>query len=168
MKKSNIALIALAAIAAAFLLWFWYYLEFNKIDNPLDLIVAICWWVICGVAVGLIRKVEKAREEKVRTCYVGPNFVFNAETGIVGAGEGALETIEGILANLEYGFDRQELADGDKLGVRAIVRTAEYDRKDNDTVEWTGEVAFVDRKDEDPVKFTNKEELAAILEFGRA
>ena len=168
MKKSNIALIALAAIAAAFLLWLWYYLGFNKVDNPLDLVIAICWWAIAAAGAGVIHKVEKTREEKVRTCYVGPNFVFNAEAGIVGAGAGALETIEGILANLEYGFDRQTLADADKMGVSAIVRTAEYDRKDDDTVAWTGEVAFVDRKDEDPVKFANKQELAAILEFGRA
>ena len=45
MKKSNVIVLAVAALVAAFLLFLWYYLGFNRIDNPFDLVLTICWWI---------------------------------------------------------------------------------------------------------------------------
>ena len=46
MKKSNVIVFAIAAVLSIFLLWLWYFLGFNQIDSPLDLIISIIWWVV--------------------------------------------------------------------------------------------------------------------------
>ena len=46
MKKSNIIITAVAAIASIFLLWLWYFLGFNEVDSPTDLVVSVAWWAV--------------------------------------------------------------------------------------------------------------------------
>ena len=41
MRKSNWLVVAIAAVAAGLMLWAWYALGFNHVDDPLDLVVAI-------------------------------------------------------------------------------------------------------------------------------
>ena len=43
MRKSNWLVATLAVVASAALLWAWFALGFNHVDDPLDLIVAILW-----------------------------------------------------------------------------------------------------------------------------
>ena len=43
MRKSNDLVLGAAAVVAALLLVLWYHLGFNRIDSPLDLVLAIVW-----------------------------------------------------------------------------------------------------------------------------
>ena len=61
MKKSNFIVLGISAIAAALLLVLWYYLGFNHIDNPLDLVLAIVWWVGIVVIAVVIARLERQR-----------------------------------------------------------------------------------------------------------
>jgi lipopolysaccharide export LptBFGC system permease protein LptF len=54
MRKSNWLVATLAVVASAALLWAWFALGFNHVDDPLDLIVAILWWVVVAAVVGAI------------------------------------------------------------------------------------------------------------------
>ena len=70
MRKSNYLVLGAAAVVAALLLVLWYHLGFNRIDSPLDLVLAIVWWVgIVAIAAILVR-VEERRRRQVRTLYV--------------------------------------------------------------------------------------------------
>ena len=94
MKKSNVIVFAIAAVLSIFLLWLWYFLGFNQIDSPLDLIISIIWWVVIVALIAGVVKVEKTRREKIRTTYVGTGFLFNSEAGTVGlSGQGAVDAI---------------------------------------------------------------------------
>lgn len=44
MKKSNVIVFVLLALASAFFLWLWYFLGLNRVDEPLDLVLSI----VCG------------------------------------------------------------------------------------------------------------------------
>ena len=46
MKTNNKIVLIVSALLAAFLLFLWFYLDFNQVDSPLDLLIAILWWVI--------------------------------------------------------------------------------------------------------------------------
>ena len=54
MRKSNWTILAVLAVAAGFFLWLWYYLGFNFVDEPLDLVLAVAWWaMVVALAVGI-------------------------------------------------------------------------------------------------------------------
>ena len=74
MKKSNWILLTVFLIASIFLLWLWYYLGFNRVDNPLDLVLSIIWWVVIVVSFVVISRAEKKRREEIRTIYVGSHL----------------------------------------------------------------------------------------------
>lgn len=44
-RKSNWIVAAIAAVACGVLLWAWFALGFNHVDDSLSLIVAIVWWL---------------------------------------------------------------------------------------------------------------------------
>ena len=53
MKKSNWIGLAIAVLVDVFLLWLWFFLGFNQVDSPLDLVISIIWLVvIVAVVVG--------------------------------------------------------------------------------------------------------------------
>ena len=83
MKKSNWILLTVFLIASIFLLWLWYYLGFNRVDNPLDLVLSIIWWVVIVVSFVVISRAEKKRREEIRTIYVGSDAIFNVERGLI-------------------------------------------------------------------------------------
>lgn len=62
MKKSNVIVLAVAALVAAFLLFLWYYLGFNHIDSPFDLVLTVVWWLGIALIVGGIIYVERKRQ----------------------------------------------------------------------------------------------------------
>ena len=79
MRKSNYLVLGAAAVVAALLLVLWYHLGFNRIDSPLDLVLAIVWWVgIVAIAAILVR-VEERRRRQVRTLYVSPKSLYSSE-----------------------------------------------------------------------------------------
>lgn len=47
MRKSNYLILGILVVASIFFLWMWYALNFNLVDNPLDLVLTIVWWGGC-------------------------------------------------------------------------------------------------------------------------
>ena len=135
MRKSNYLVLGAAAVDAALLLVLWYHLGFNRIDSPLDLVLAIVWWVgIVAIAAILVR-VEERRRRQVRTLgRVSLKSLYSSELGMLGIGEaGAVETMRGMLGQLKYGFDSKGLPDRKKFDYRFIVRTDEFMEHDEES-----------------------------------
>lgn len=183
MKKSNVIIFVLLALASAFFLWLWYFLGLNQVDEPLDLVLSIAWWVVIVAAIAIIVKMERTRRQRVRTVYVGERTTFNSERGLA-AIEGSRpmsEVIAGILQDLKYDFSREDFPDKDQFTVRYFVRTKKFDVEEKQEVDeaadnqasvdaaepqieqkaWKGEVFIVETKEERP--FDTPEELAVIL-----
>lgn len=184
MKKSNVIIFVLLALASAFFLWLWYFLGLNQVDEPLDLVLSIVWWVVVVAAIAVIVKMERTRRRRVRTVYVGDQATFNSERGLapIEGSQPMPEVIAGILQNLKYDFTREDFPDEDRFAVKYFVRTKQFDaeeKQDSDTAEtedqasvdavepqieqktWKGEVFIVATKEERP--FDTPEELASIL-----
>lgn len=163
MKKSNWLVLGVMAVVSVFLLWLWYFLGFNHVDDPLDLVLSIAWWVVIVLSVLVIARVERARRERIRTVYVGDATVFNSEAGVVSyAGVGLVGTIGGILDRLDYGFEREDFPESGKFAPKALVRTRTYKGgAEGDEREWEGEIALVGQDGARP--FRSEKELAVIL-----
>lgn len=184
MKKSNVIIFVLLALASAFFLWLWFFLGLNQVDEPLDLVLSIVWWVVIVAAIAIIVKMERTRRQRVRTVYVGDQATFNSEQGLA-AIEGSQpmpEVIAEILQDLKYDFSREDFPDKDRFTARYFVRTKKFDAEEkqaDDAIEseeqapiettesqieqktWKGEVFIVETKEERP--FDTPEELATIL-----
>ncbi len=172
MKKNNVIVLAISAVAAAFLLWLWFYLGFNHIDNPLDLVLAILWWVGIAALVALITYMERKRQRQIRTIYVSPTALYNSEKGIVALKEASsVEAMEGILQQLEYNFDKADLPSKKTFDYRYVVQTDEYKENDSDSEKdfsnepkWTGKVIKIDRENGNTeTDFASIQELRTAL-----
>ena len=99
MRKNNWIVAAIAAVACGVLLWAWFALGFNHVDDPLDLVVAVAWWLVVAAVVGGIVWAEGKRREKMRLAFVGEGVVYNPEAGLVmpDAGESELAALERTL-----------------------------------------------------------------------
>lgn len=179
MKKSNVILIVVLLVISIFLLWLWYFLGFNHIDSPLDLILSIIWWVVAAVVIGAILKVESSRRRRVRTLFFGTQGavrkLFNSEAGeLVYSDDGQLlQLMEHVLDGLKYNFDRQDYpgpkeqesskTNVQKVGVTedgfevaAVIVTKKY-KEDV----WEGEV--IETKTKTKTEFDTKEALGELL-----
>lgn len=163
MKKSNVVVLALLVAFSIFFLWLWYYLGLNRVDQPLDLVLSIVWWVVVAAAIITIIQVEKRRKEQIRTIYVSDKEIFNSEKGKMELSEtaGLTDGIEAVLKNLNYDFTKAEAPDRQEFSPRYIVKTSTI--KDNT---WEGEVVNLPGKSE--TTFASKEELNYILAGGSA
>ena len=168
MKKSNWIGLAIAVLIDAFLLWLWFFLGFNRADSPLDLVISVIWLVaIVAVAVAVSR-LERQREKRLRTIYVSSTAVFNKERGLVSLGSAAAapRVIEGILGNLEYGFDMKDMPKLEEFDCRYVVQTDEYKAADGEggSPTWKGTVVAIDRAAGNrEMPFSSRDELAAAL-----
>ena len=167
MKKSNWIGLAIAVLVDVFLLWLWFFLGFNRIDSPLDLVISIIWLVaIVAVIVG-VNHFERQREKRLRTIYVSPTALFNKERGLVSLGSAAAPSVmECILNDMEYGFDLKEMPKPEEFDCRYVVQTDEYKaaRGEGGEPTWKGTVVAIDRaagNRETP--FSSRSELAAAL-----
>lgn len=179
-KKSNIIIFAVALALSAFILWLWYALNFNAIDAPLDLVLSVVWWAVIAVAIIVIVKMEKTRQERVRTVYVSDQATFNSEKGIMSFEESKPlpEVLSSIISNLKYDFTRVDFPEKDSFQVKYFVRTKNFKDEKSEQDEapdgapvqqsnqaeqkvWSGEVVVVDTQEEKP--FESAEELASIL-----
>lgn len=170
MKKSNFLVFAVALLASAFLLFLWYYLGFNHIDDPFDLVVSILWWLVIALLVGGIIYVERKRQRQIRTIYVSPTALYNSEQGIVGLHDTTtLEAMRTILEGLEYGFGKEDLPDRKTFDYRFVVQTDEYKPVRNQGEEdsqpkWTGKVIKIDRENGNvETQFEGEQQLRAAL-----
>ena len=136
MKKSNWILFAILIVASAFLVWLWYFLGFNRVDSPLDLVLSVIWWIAIVVLVSLIVRAEKRRREEIRTIYLASGGLFNSEAGFVSFDEfsASVDAMEKVLDGLEYDFHSVDMPDEDKFQPDFVIRTTEFkeDSKDED------------------------------------
>lgn len=177
MKKSNVVIFVLLALASAFFLWLWFFLGLNRVDEPLDLVLSIVWWAVVVVAIAVIVKMERTRRRRIRTVYVGDGLAFNSEAGLVELEEGVStqEAVAAILDKLTYDFTRNDFPDEDEFRPKFFIRTKEFEadepKEESEQSpeqesasafrKWKGEVFLVDAKQERP--FDTPEELSAIL-----
>ncbi len=132
MRKSNFAVLGIAAVVAALLLALWYYLGFNNVDNPLDLALAVVWWVAIVAIAVVISRVEQKRRRQIRTMYLSPNALYNSERGMVGFGDAtAVETMQDVLEGLKYGFDTKDVPDEKRFRFEYVVQTDEFKADSN-------------------------------------
>lgn len=168
MKKSNWLILAVLVVISAFLLWLWYFLQFNKIDNPFDLVLSIVWWVVVAVAMIVITRVEKKRQERVRTMYISGAKVYNSEAGFVEVPQDqkTIDTLEEILEGLKYNFHNEDCSDSEKSAFKYVVRSKKFKSGGSDEdsePDWEGELAIVSRPDDDPQQFSSRDELEQLL-----
>lgn len=173
MKKSNIALTVIFAVVSVFLLWLWFWLGFDKIDSPLDLIISIVWWVVIAAGAVLVYRSEQKRRAAVRTVYLADGRYYNSESGMrsVAAGSSAADSIAAVLGALEYDFSRMtppdQKDDAERVDWRYVIHTDTFKptRTDNDgnreNETWEGDVVTVATGE--TRTFSSRDELAALI-----
>ena len=70
MKKSNWIGLAIAVLVDVFLLWLWFFLGFNLVDSPFDLVISIIWLVAIVAVAAAVNRLECQREKRLRNIYV--------------------------------------------------------------------------------------------------
>ena len=168
MKKSNWIGLAIAVLIDVFLLWLWFFLGFNRVDSPLDLVISIIWLVAIVAVAAAVNRLERQREKRLRTIYVSPTAVFNKERGLVSLGSAAAapSVMEGILKDMEYGFDLKEMPRPEEFNCRYVVQTDEYKAADGEggSPTWKGTVVAIDRVNGNKeTPFFSRDELVAAL-----
>ena len=63
MRKSNWIIAAVLLLASVAFLWIWHALQFDLVDNPLDIVVTVVWWVVIAAACVAIHWAEKKRQD---------------------------------------------------------------------------------------------------------
>ena len=169
MKKSNWIGLAIAVLIDVFLLWLWFFLGFNRVDSPLDLVISIIWLVAIVAVAAAVNRLERQREKRLRTIYVSSTAIFNKERGLVSLGSAAAapSVMERILRDMEYGFDLKELPKQEEFNCRYVVQTDEYKAAGGEGGEptWKGTVVAIDRAaGSREMPFSSRDELAAALE----
>lgn len=164
MKKSNVIIMLILVIASIFFLWLWYYLDFNLVDHPKDLVLSIIWWVVVVVACVGIHMAERIRQKNIRTAFLAPGLIYNSEAGIVRFEPPAdyVDELQTILEELKYNFEKPDEPNQSRIRFKYIVRTSKFaDEGDK----WKGEVLRVGggSSQHDPIPFENREELVKIL-----
>lgn len=168
MKKSNWIGLAIAVLVDVFLLWLWFFLGFNRIDSPLDLVVSIIWLVAIVAVAAAVNHLERQREKRLRTIYMSSTAVFNKERGLVSLGSAAAapSVMERILRDMEYGFDLKEMPKPEEFNCRYVVQTDEYKATGGEGGEptWKGTVVAIDHAAGNrEMPFSSRDELAAAL-----
>lgn len=175
MRKSNVIITVILAAVSIFLLWLWYWLGFNQVDSPLDLVISIVWWLVIIIGIVLTVKTESTRREKVRTMYVADGSFFNTELGnrVLAPGASATAAIASVLPSLQYGFDKADApkqpGTNQPQDFRFVVRTAKFEQGSNggnaqgqqSQGTWQGEVVNVATGN--VRRFSSKAELASII-----
>ncbi|WP_417060995.1 hypothetical protein [Ellagibacter isourolithinifaciens] len=168
MKKSNWIGLAIAVLVDVFLLWLWFFLGFNRVDSPLDLVISIIWLVAIVAVAAAVNRLERQREKRLRTIYVSSTAVFNKERGLVSLGSAAAapSVMERILRDMEYGFDLKEMPKPEEFNCRYVVQTDEYKATGGEGGDptWKGTVVAIDHAAGNrEMPFSSRDELAAAL-----
>ncbi len=168
MKKNNYIVLGVAAVAAAFLLFLWYYLGLNAVDEPFDLVLAVIWWIGIVVIAAVIARLEANRKRQIRTIYVSPTALYNSERGVVGLKDAPVaDAMQEILSNLEYGFDKKAMPETSKFDYRFVVQTDEFkagDEEKDEQPKWTGKVIKIDRENGNvETEFEDEQQLREAL-----
>lgn len=162
MRKSNWMIAGIFVVASVIFLAMWYGLGFNLVDDPLDLVVSIIWWVvIVGICIA-IKVAENRRRRSIRTSFIAPGIIYNPEAGIVNVEESRSYTpaLQRVLGSLKYDFDKKDVANDKRIRFTHIVHS---DIFSHDGEQWSGEVVKVANPD-DVRPFQNMRELAGLID----
>lgn len=161
MRKSNVIITAVIIVASIIFLCLWYALGFNLVDDPLDLVLTIVWWVIVAVICVAIQAAENRRKRTIRTAFLAPSVIYNSEAGIIRMeqDEKYVPVLQKMLSNLDYNFDTDAPDTKTKLRFNYIVRTNKF--KDGGRT-WEGHVVKISDPNHE-LPFANKSELAQLL-----
>jgi hypothetical protein len=162
MKKSNWVIVAILVIASIIFLGMWYFLGFNVVDNPLDLIVSVVWWLLIIIVCVLINWSENKRRRALRTSFLAQGLIYNPEAGIVklDAVQTRTAALQDILAGLDYSFENQDIKNEERISFAYIVRSNKFE---NNGASWEGEVIDITNPNE-TLTFKDREALAAIID----
>lgn len=162
MRKSNWIIAAVLALASVLFLVLWHVLQFNLVDNPIDIVVTVVWWVVIVAACVGIHLAEKKRQERIRTIFVAPGLIYNSEKGVIrlSGDEPLVDALAHVIDSLDYGFDLAELPSNSRVRFQRIVRSSKFG--DGGST-WEGEVVEVAHPDR-PRQFHNRAELAALVQ----
>lgn len=164
MRKSNVVIVTIIIVASIIFLWLWFYLGFNHVDNPFDLVLSIIWWMLVLIICLIIHYVEKRRQRAIRTIYLAPNFIYNTETGLMRLDDDDLYVplMQTVLNGLEYNFAKKDSKEFEKLypDFDLIVHTDKYADK-GDT--WKGEIVETYNAN-NKYEFKNMDELRALID----
>lgn len=161
MKKSNWLIVGILVVASIVFLAMWYALDFNLVDDPLDLVISIVWWVVIVAVCLAINWSEQKRRRSLRTSFLAPGLIYNPEAGIVRINEEAYTPVlERVLDSLAYDFNHEEVANDQRIRFTYIVRSNKFSDS-GDT--WEGEVVKI--SDPDNIRyFQSKGELARLID----
>lgn len=173
MRKSNWVAYIVAAIIAAFLLWLWFYLGFDHVDAPLDLVLTVIWCCIIVGAGLLIRRIEMKRQMRMRTCYVAGKRIFNPEKGFVDIEEGSdpVDAIRKIISDLDYSFHLEQAGENERENGFAADYAVHSEKFKPKRDVWTGTVEQAGKgraagKEAAPIEFGDVGELReAVARF---
>ena len=162
MRKSNWLVIAIAVIAAAFLLWAWFALGFNHVDDPLDMVVAVIWWVVVAAVIAGIVWAERKRRQKMRTAFLGDGVVYTPEYGVLRTKSGQTEMalLQEMLSGRQFPEEVVALDSKTRDSFRWVVRTRAFQ---NNGSTWEGEVLAANNPNAPARVFASKRDLAALL-----
>lgn len=162
MRKSNWIIAGIIVLASIIFLVMWFAMGFNLVDDPFDLVLTICWWVLVAVICIATHVIEGRRQRTIRTTFLAPGLVYNPETGVVklGSDDNYVPAMRKILSDLDYGFDKKEVKNDSKIRFKYIVHTNKF--SDNGKT-WEGDVVKVTNPN-DVKKFTNEAGLTKLLE----
>lgn len=105
MRKNNWIFFIVAAIVSVFLVLLWYYLGFNKVDAPLDMVLSIVWIAFMLVVAVVLNRMEEKRRRLLRALYVAaPPVCFNTSVGLINYADQNefISKAENVLANIDY------------------------------------------------------------------
>lgn len=161
MRKSNWIVVGILAVASVMFLAMWYVFKFNYVDNPFDIVLTICWWAIIITACVIITMVERRRQRVMRTMFIAPGVVYNADLGVVNLSEGEdyVPVMKDMLTKLDYGFEKKEIESDSRIHFKYIVHTDKF-ASDGNT--WVGDVVKVTKPNEH-LKFDGEGNLIGIL-----
>lgn len=160
MKKSNWLILGILVVASIIYLVLWYALGFNLVDDPLDLVITVIWWLVILTICFLISWFENKRRRAIRTAFLAPGLIYNPEAGIVRVeGQDYTSALQHILDNLTYGFDKEKVSSKQSIRFTHIVRSDEF--SDNGDT-WSGEVVNVSNP-KNPFSFDNRRDLARLI-----
>lgn len=161
MRKSNWIIAAVLLLASIAFLWIWHALQFDLVDNPLDIVVTVIWWVVIVAACVAIHWAEKKRQERIRTIFVAPGLIYNSEMGVIRLDPDTdlVDALQSVLTNLTYGFDLAELPSNSRVRFQRIVRSSKFS---DAGATWEGEVVEVARPDR-PQAFHDRAELVSLV-----
>lgn len=161
MRKSNWLVVVIAVVAAIVLLWVWFALGFNHVDDPVDMVVAVIWWVAVAAIIAGIVWAENKRRQKMRVAFLGKKLVYSPEYGVIRTKKGGeLAVLCTMLSGMKFPDEVAPLDDETRESFRWVVRTRTF--KDNGEV-WEGELLPANNPQAKPRAFSSREELTALL-----